>query len=492
VRRVVLSSCLALALALRTVASTAGAADAPPAAPALPADHAAAEGKALLTLLRSAVKEDFRRQAWWLAGRLLEVQPGLDEAETVRGRWAPAELAHGRRPTKSWERQRDAALTKLGDAWAEHAREEQAKGTAVEAVVAALERALVYGTRAADAKGALASAGRVFAGTWGAPPRDAVEKALGDRMESVVWEAEHLDDVLEVRALWPEARVARIGDWRLFTVGDLDATGRLLVLLAEQERDFIVRFGSHAKPPKDPDADTATDLVVAPDPAAYDRLMPLLLFPQGVRPDVRWEGTSGWYGSWQQRIVALERDRDNPWTGAESNLLAWGARALVKRHLAPDASGRLSGRGAWIVDGLAVLYEGFGRSGTTWDLDPARTWHLAAARALEDRWIPWPRLVEMDRAAAEAEGKVDVEVEFGGAKRKGTKVDLVLAQAAALAAGIGRSPSKPGGGWARLAALVEETYKRDRLPDLDKALGGKAKAAFAAAVEAADAASGGG
>jgi hypothetical protein len=330
----------------------------------------------------------------------------------------------------------------------------------------------------------------MWAGTWGSLPRDAVEKALGDRMEAVVWEAERDDDVLEVRALWPQARAARIGDWRLFSTGDLDAVGHALVLLAAQEQDFVVRFGSHAKPPKDPDEDSATDLVLVPDAETYDRLAPIL-FPQGRGrgQTPQWEGASGYYGAWRRRMLVIEKDRDNPWTPADANVLAWAARGLVKRHLAPDASGWLSGRGAWLVDGVAALYAGFGRRETAWDLDPARSWHLAAARALKDRWIPWTRLVEMDRAAVDAEGRVDLEMEFGGAKQKAVKVDLVLAQATAFAAGVARSDPKKG--WARLAALVEETYKRDRLPDLDKALGGKAKAVYAAAEEAADAATGG-
>ena len=486
VRRVVRIACLA-ALALGVARGSARAADAPT-TPVLP--EAAAETKALVTLLRSAVKEDFRRQAWWLAGRLLDLQPRMREAEDVRAGWNPVDLSLGRRPTRTWEKQRDAALGKVGDAWAQRAREDRAKGASAAATLPALERALVYGTKAADATTSLAEAGKVWCGTFGAQDRSAVEKALGDRVEGVTWEAEREEDVLEVRALWPEARAARVGDWRVFSTGDLESTGHVLVLLAAQEQDFIVRFGSHAKPPKDPDEDSATDLVLAPDAKAYDRLVPICLFPQGARPDVRWEGSSG-YGAGGRRMVVLATDRDNPWTGADANLLVWAARGLVKRHLAPDASGRLSGRGAWIVDGLAALYAGFHRGEATWDLDPSRSWHVAAARALKDRWIPWPRLVEMDRNAVELEPRVDVEIEVGGAKQKGVKVDLVLAQAAALAAGLARADEKHGGGWDRLAALVGETYKRDRLPDLDKALGGKAKHVFAAALEAADAAGGG-
>jgi hypothetical protein len=182
-------------------------------------------------------------------------------------------------------------------------------------------------------------------------------------------------------------------------------------------------------------------------------------------------------------MLVLAKDRDNPWTPPDANLMAWAARGLVKRHLAPDASGWISGRGSWIVDGVAGLYEGFARKeDRSGDFDPERSWHLAAARALGPRLFPWARLVEMDRAAADAERKSDVDVEFGGAPQKASKIDVVAAQATAFALGVMRLDAKQGERY--LATLLEETYRRDRMPDLDKAIGKKEQVVFDSAAAA--------
>ena len=146
-----------------------------------------AEVKALLPLLRTAIKEDHRRQAWYVAWCIASAAHDHEEARAALTKWKETEILFGTAPTKAYVAKRDAVLKGEGDAYAQEARLLQGQGAKVVETFAVMERALSYGSHAADLLAALDASGHEWAGTWGAQTKDAVAQAVGPVRKSVVF-----------------------------------------------------------------------------------------------------------------------------------------------------------------------------------------------------------------------------------------------------------------------------------------------------------------
>ena len=174
-------------------------------------------------------------------------------------------------------------------------------------------------------------------------------------------------------------------------------------------------------------------------------------------------------------------------------MLGQASRVLVRRHIGAGAAGWLAGRGTWILEGVVGAYEGFVPAGAGGgDVDPAKCFRLYAAKALqaEGGWMPWAQAFELDRDAADRVPKVDLaKLKVAGIEHDAKQVAPLSAQATALVLGLWKVD--PVKGPKRLATLLEETYKRDRLPDLDKTMGLGAGKAVEAATKALDLVPGG-
>ncbi len=431
---------------------------------------AAAEVKLLLPVLRVAVKDDFRRQAWYLATRILLDDAKNPDAEATLRTWKGADLEDGREPTKPFLAMRDAALRKVGDAYARFWREAAAAGPKENELFPILERAIAFGTADGDAYTAIEDAGYAWRGTYGSVKKGLVETALGTLAKSIAFPSEFDDTVLRYRCVWPDAKVVEFGRTRLVSTLSSDDTWRTVSLLTTEESYFVRTFGSNAKDSgKDKDEDPHTDLVVAPDAATYSILGEAFV-PADQHAD--FEGTSAWYRPSRRRLLMLAPVRDNPWTGRDAAILGQAVRPMIRRHFGAGTSTWLHGRGAWFLDGFVGAFESFAATGPdVGDVDPARCWRLAAMRELHDRaaFISWDALFAMDVKQAIDAPKRDVTFLFGGEKREGKQLSVPTAQATALVFAIWQMDG--GKGPKKLAALAEDVHKRNGLPDIDKALG---------------------
>ncbi len=433
-------------------------------------DLVAEEVKALVPLMRAAVKDEFRRQAWTFADRIKALEPKHAEALDVLAKWSGEDFLLGTVPDKAFVAKRDATLAKLGTSYAALAKTLAAQGKKPTELGSLVERALAYGNHDPDVLPSLADAKQVWAGTFGLQPDDATWQAtVGALPQAVTFPPEWDDDFLKVRCPWPEAKCARLLGWRFETSAPAAEAFRALAGLAALEAHVVSTFGSLRKEPKREADDPPMDLLWIPDPAVYDRI--------GVWKEMRpedktaFEGTSGWHDGWHRRLLVLTKSRTETWASSESLLFGHAAPVVVRRHLAP-LGGWLSGRGTWILDGMQGAYEGFVANGVAGgDVDPARCWRLAAAKAMHEArtLIPWEQLLDMDRKQARDSPRVHLKFRFGGAEREVERLDVVAAEAAALVLGIWRADG--GKGAKKLAALLQETMKRDRMPDLDKTLG---------------------
>ena len=445
-------------------------------------DLHAAEAKALLPLLRAAVKEDFRRQALALAMRIQAADPDNAEAANVIRLPLPTGRQDGRVPTKPFLQKRDQVLGGLATPYAALAKATAAGGKAADAVPL-LERALAYDDASSEAHQQLELAGRRYAGAWGSLEKPAFEEAFGGVGNAVSFPSEMDDDVWKVRMAWPESKAVAWRRWRLHTTLPLAEVGPLVRALSAQETTFVATFGTHVKPAKE--EEPPTDLVLVPDAKVYEKLVDLLVWDRD-RDKAKQAGC--WYEAWGRRLLVLTPTVDNPWVGTQAQVLGQAARVLVRRHLGTGASGGISGRGTWVLEGIVGAYEGFVPSGAdAGDVDPARCWRLCAAKALhaDGAWMPWAQAFELDRDAADRVPKVDLaKLKVGGTEHDAKQVAPLSAQATALVVGLWKAEAAKGP--KRLATLLEEIYKRDRLPDLDKTLGTGAGKAIEAATKALD------
>jgi hypothetical protein len=461
------------AIGLLVLAAGIARGDASPAA--RQAELRAAEVKALVPVLRAAVKEDHRRQAWYLAWRISAAQADHEEARLAMQKWRENERLVGTTPAKAFLTKRDAALRSLGDGYAQLARVMQGEGAKTVDTFFALERALAYGSKAADLLAALDAAGYEWAGSWGTQTKEAMQPVFGAIRRPVSFPPEWDSALLAARAIgWGDARVISVSGRRIVMQGDIPAAGRRATLVTAMEAFLISKMGSTWKESKveRDEADLPT-FFVCPDADLYARLAEGFAgpdgFPEADKADLA--KSSGWPSWWVDRVVLTEKHRDASFTGVDANFCGWLGQSLARRHLAV-VGGRLTGRGCWIVDALGGLFEGFQAKGPTdGTIDPARIRHLAVARGLKAKGalLPWDELLEVDREAQRNRTRQEVKIRYGGEDLVAKEVDVVVAQGTALAYAIWTSPD--GKGPKRLANLVAETLRRDRMPDLDKSLG---------------------
>jgi len=442
------------------------------------------EVKVLRGLLTSAEKKDYRRQAWYLADRLLAVAPTDTKAADVLDRWTGEELQGGQKPKKAWVRQRDGLLAELGDDYFHFGETLEASGMDPEVYYPINIRAHAYGSHAGPLVTALRKGGYAWLGVYGAKPKKEIETLLGDEVDRFRFPQEYEDEYLKARAVWPEARGAKTGTWWLLTDHDYKEALRLLGMLAAEEAWIVANMGSKARR----EDERPTSVLVFSEWQGYDKYGADLVREQDRE---RFAGTSGWYDLRERRLLVCWRHRDNPYLGDDDLLLGHAAKVMARRHFAAGAGGLVQGKGYWLLEGLRGAFEGFrlDQDGVG-EIDPGSCWRLAVARALRDakRLIPWDEFMALDQRKGEALERPTIKISFGGSEREAKRVDIVAAQATALVVGLMKA--KRGKALKKLAKLVGDLYKRDSLPDVDKALGLRKGKAIKMAEIAMDAAHG--
>lgn len=469
---------LAVALGLLSVGAPRGVAGAaPPAADpaAVRAALRAAEGKALLPVLRAAVKGDHRRQALWVAARLRAAVPDHAEAGHALATWTPDRLQDGEAPSRGFVAARDAALKRLVAEHVAALKALEAAGAPAADTRAVAEAGLGLGPTDPTLRARVARDGDAWCGGFGAVPTAVLEAAFGPRAPAVEFPPPWDDATLRVRAAWPEARALVVGCLR-YLDGDAPAAafGRA-AKVAAVEAHLLSTFGDAAKEDRDPEraADALVSLVSVPDGDTLVRLAKALATPGGRAPVDGPETASRWWEPWRRVAVVMRGHRDNPWVPPDAGLLGFAAWLAARRHWVVPAGGRTWDAGTWVLlDGIAGTYEGFVPAGASGgELDPAGAWRLAAARALDDRgaFVPWATLLETPGTGTVAAPREDVRLVFAGAEREAKRLLPASAQATALVAALARREASKGG--RRFAAYVAETAKRGSAPDLDKAFG---------------------
>jgi hypothetical protein len=445
------------------------------------------ETHVLQGLLKTCLQKEYRRQAWYLAERLALIAPDDSEAANVLDTWSGPELQQGQVPKKAYAKKRDQDLRKLGDDYFHFGETLEASGMDPVTYYPINVRARAYGSQAGPLLSSMKAADYVWLGVYGPKPRAEVEKLLGSQASAFTFPEEFEDDYLMARCLWPESRGAVHGTWRLMTDHDYKEALRLLGILAAAEDWMVANMGSKA--PKNDER--MTNLFVFGEHQAYDKIAAEGLTEEELK---RFQDTSGWEqrrrGGDRQLFVCW-RHRYNAWIGDDDLMLGHASKIMARQHLAGGAGGEVWGRGAWLLEGLRGAFEGFGRNADgEGEIDPGACWRLAAARALREAGdlLPWETFFELDRKSAEAIARKTLKIEFGGEPREAKDVDVVAAQATALVVGI--LMDERGKGMKRLAKLIGDLIKRDSLPNLDKALGGKKGTAIAFAERAMDAAHG--
>jgi hypothetical protein len=442
----------------------------------------ATEAKALLPVLRAALKGDHRRQAWYVATRLLVANPACGEASTAVRQWRPDQLQEGEAPSKAFVALRDAALKKVGNEYAQAARKLQGAGAKPVETWGLVERALAYGNRDADAVASIDAAGETWCGGWGTVKKDVLEETLGAAASSIAFVPEWDDAFLRVRCAWPEAKGARVGCLRVVTNGPAPEAFARFALVAAVEAHFVATFGTFAKEEKDAEraADQMTTLVAVPDAATLEAVAKPLAQPNPRIATPGPEKASRWYDPWRRVAVVMKGHRDNAFVPPDALLAGLAAYLDVRHHVLVPAGGRTWDAGTWaLADGIGGLYEGFVPKGALGgELDVAKVWRLAVARAARDRGSakPWEAVLEMNGTQAADEPKVDVPIAFAGAPQDAKQVTIVTAQATALVTALATRDGAKGA--RKFAAFLQETAKRGSAPDLDKAFGVKPGTVF--------------
>lgn len=442
----------------------------------------ALEAKTLLPVLRAAVKGDHRRQAWWVATRLLVANPSCDEASAAVRQWRPDQLQEGEAPSKQFLALRDAALKKVGGEYAQAARRLQTAGAKPVETWGLVERALAYGNRDADALASIDAAGEAWCGGWGTVKKTVLEETLGAAAPSVTFLPEWDDAFLRVRSVWTDAKGVRVGCLRVVTGGTAAEAFARFALLAAVEAHFVATFGTVAKEEKDPEraAEQMTTLVAVPDAATLEAVAKPLAQPNPRLPTPGPEKASRWYDPWRRVAVVMQGYRDNAWVPPDALLAGMAAYLDLRHHVLAPMGARTWDAGTWaLADGVSGLYEGFvpkGALGGEWDL--AKVWRLAVARAARDRGsaMPWDAVLSMNGTKAADEPKVDVPIAWAGAPQDAKQVTIVTAQATALVTALATRDGAKGA--RKFAAYLQETAKRGAAPDLDKAFGVKPGTVF--------------
>ncbi|MHC5009550.1 MAG: hypothetical protein ACYTG6_01220 [Planctomycetota bacterium] len=428
------------------------------------------EVDALVKLLRSAVKGHHRRQAWFLAQRILEVEADHREASQVVDRWDAMALQEGQAPKERWARQRNRALARIGEQYGAFAASLRAADRLGAALSELDLRAAVYGHHGDPLRELLQEDGAIWLETFarageGPAVLDA-ERAhvlLGTHGPELAFPPAFDDAYLETAVRWPAVQVATWGRWRFLTDLGAETALPLLAHLAEVEQWLVATMGTDA------DADREiTDLLFFGDLEDYEAIGGGIVDEFGARSIERFDKRSSLYLHWRNTLLLSSELRGAAWVGRDVALAGQVAPVLARHHLTGQAGSSVRGRGAWLLDGFTGLLEGFALDDEGWGgVDPARCWRLAAARVLhaQGALLPWDEFLDLDQRKADAVRRRKIEFAFGGATRE-AEVDVVAAQATVFVLGLLTADPEEGPG--QLARLVHDLYRRDRLPDIDK------------------------
>lgn len=432
------------------------------------------EVKELGALLEKARKDEFHAQAWWLADRMLALDPENERALSVAEGLFPDDLDRAAVPNDRFTKARDKAFEDLGDAYFRFGEQLEAAGVDPTDYFPVTLQAHRYGSRAGTLLTALENAGCVWLGTFDEESRTRVDELLGRHAARATWPPSWDDAYVRVRSRWPEGKVADLGDLRLVTDVGREPALRLLRTLAEIDAWLATWEGGRAasKKARGPaTAGTRYEFLVFLDQARFAKIAPEFV-DEREREDLL--KTSAFRARTRARTLVSFEHRQHPFVAGEATWAGAAAATLARRRWGAGQGGSVRGRGAWLLEGLAAAFEGFhlDEDGQP-QIDPGRCWSLAVAARLreEGRLLPWEDLLELDEAGAAAVPRVDVEADIAGTQRVLKDVDVVRVQSAALVIGMVKGDGERGA--RRFAKLVTDLIKRDSLPDLDKAMSWK-------------------
>ena len=439
--------------------------------------------KMLEKLLKDAIKEDYRRQAWWIAERILTLDPANGKASDVLDEWTLEELDEGQTPDAKWRKKRDKEFEEMGDNWFRFGEVLEASGMDPLDYRDVTLQALRYGSQAGPLMTAMDQSGYRWCASYLDREVEKVAEILGpEALEEVYFPPTWDDEYVGIRTRWPDATVVQIGKWRLYSDVPWDrglAHARVIWEVAAWIEDtFRGKYGKDVE---------HLSVLMFQERDKYTSIGAEFINPddhEAFRASNRWfdlQGSAGRGGGrrrWRRRRSGgvtggrgymCITPAENTWI-PETRILTGVVGRMCARHmLSGGAGGLVTGRGAWLLEGFAGAMEGLVRDDQDeWSLDPTACWQLSAARALrdEDKLLPWDELYDLDLAASQDVTHIEVAMKHGGGDRVAKGVNPIHAQATALCVGIIKWHAKKGP--KAFANLLADLYKRDSLPDLAK------------------------
>ncbi|MDJ0972925.1 MAG: hypothetical protein QNJ98_00520 [Planctomycetota bacterium] len=420
-----------------------------------------AEAKTLKPLLEAALKADYRRQAWYLADRIVSADPDDELATQTLEKWGIEELQLGAPLKKAWDKKLTGVLKRMGDDYFHFGETLEAAGIDPLDYYPINVRAQAYGSVAGPLVSSMQQSGYMWMGTYGHEEEKVVREILGPELsEQVTFPPEWDDEYLRFRSVWSECRVVEAGNWRIVTDLKYDEALRALKRCADVERWVVKRLGK-GKP-----LDVVNTIVLFRDRETYVKVGKDLVRKRYRDPFVL---SSGFWIDKYNRAFVASTDSRNEWLGEMVTMQGMVVRAMARTRYARAAGPRITGPGEWYLQGLRGLGEALryeDRAKGTMTLDIGSSWRLAAARALQDQeaLIPWGEMfdyTEKRRLAAERPETTTIAMRGATYELKG--VDTVSAQATTFVMAVFRSDKKKGP--KALAKLLGELYKKGTLDD---------------------------
>ena len=426
----------------------------------------AREVKSLGKLMGAALRAKHTTTAWWLADRILAVDPEHSAATALLERVMPDDLDAAKPPNAKARTKLAEGLRDLGDQYFRFGETLEASGMDPGKYYPINLQAHRYGSEAANLVKALRDAGEMWCGVFDHKPLALLESKAPRVASSLSWPPAYTHDLVRLRGRWPTVRVGEMPDVRFFA--DVPFEDLLVHLQDAMDMDqWILSWQGRAWPPKIKRSQDPLDVLLFLERKDFERVGAEILHERELD---RFEGVSA-FSSWRRGVLVARHNEPTPWVAPRRHVAGAVARALLQRRFSAGQGGRMRGRGAWLLDGLAGAFEGFfiNADGQP-EIDTKRIWRLAAARVLrdQDRLLAWDDLFALDAKGARDLPRGGVELMWAGSKRAVTEADLVNIQATALAVGLLKAGDKKHLG--RVAKLIEDLIKRDRLPDIDKSL----------------------
>lgn len=400
------------------------------------------EVKALKPLLEQALKADYRRQAWYLADRIVAADPEDSLAVETLEKWDAGELQLGAPLKKAFVKKLANALRGVGDSYFSFGETLEAAGVDPIEYYPINLRAQSYGSQAGPLIASMQQGGYAWLGTYGHEEQATVDKLLGPELAgSVHYPPEWDDGYLAFRASWPECRIVEWNGWRVVTDHKYDQALRALKRVADVERWIVKKLGKGKR------LDETVTVALFRDRAGYMKYGKDLVRKRYRDPLVL--STGLWIDTYYRAFVA-DTDARNEWLGEFVTLQGMVARAMARTRYAKTEGARVTGRGEWILEGM----RGVGESLRYTDeekgamaLDLKSSWRLAAARALRDAeaHVPWAEmLTATEKGRLAAERPESTRISLGGTIRDAKAVDKIAAQGAVFVLAVVQYQKKKG------------------------------------------------